>query len=326
MLNGLLLYNFTRAISINAVEGSYRLTDNFIGVPSGAALSGGAYLESFTAESNLDNTYLRTVTINGTIKGLEPFNSGTIYATGSVGGGSSQGGVTSGVGLSGTIYNIYGAHGISGTTKFHNALSGYSGIKHGNRMFDRAQAFIEKANDASGLFRRFFSRDENPMNPIPVSVTEGYNPAEGSVTYSWVFNNRPLNLVSGSISETLTINDTLPSQQIAEIFVLGRRLGPVLQNLGSYTAASRDVTFEVVLIRPSSLSGLRFPKTAYSSITGIIELFNPKYLLAGQCDSYVKANTESWNITENRFVKQKTWVWTKCVGDTVNSTNPNIEQ
>ena len=320
IISGLDLFNFTRSINANSNEGSYRLTDNFFAIPTGARLSGISYIESFNVESNLDATYLRTVTIQGTIKGMETFNTGVLYGSNLF----PTGNLATGQLPSGALYGSNQLARIG--SKFAGALSGYSGLKLGNGMFNRAMAFIERSNDPSGIFRRVAGRDENPINPIPVTVNEGYNPAEGSVTYSWVFNNRPLNLVSGSISESLSVNDTFPTQQVSEIFVLGRKLGPVLQDLGSYTSASREVTFEVVMIRPSSLTGLKFPKAAYTAITGIVELFNPKYLLAGQCDAFVKLNNESWNIHEGRFVKQKSWLWQKCNSDGSTTTNPNIEQ
>lgn len=311
---GLILYNFVRSISASQSEGSYRVTDTFLGLPTGMTEN---YTESFTIESSLDNTYLRTITINGTIKGLEPINTGYIDSSGAIGSG-----------LSGIFYpTVPSGRGLG--SKFANAISGYSGIKSG--LYDRCKAFMTPTGSTTNIntiFGRFFGRNESALHPIPISITEGFNPAEGTVTYSWAYNNRPLNLVSGSISETLTINDNFPAQQIAEIFVIGRRLGPIMQDLGTYTSASRDVTFEVLFLRPTGLSGLRFPKTAYQAITGIVESFNPTYLLGttpanSNCKAFVKSNSENWSVSEGRFVKTKSWAWTKC--DNVVGENPNAQ-
>lgn len=312
--SGLTLYNFVRSINASRSEGSYRVTDTFLGLPTGMT---GLYTESFTVESSLDNTYLRTITINGTIKGLETVNSGYIDSSG-----------ISGSGLSGVLHPTIPSGRGSGS-KFANAISGYSGVKSG--LYDRCKAFMTPTGTAinpNTVFGKFFGRNESALHPIPISITEGFNPAEGTVTYSWAYNNRPLNLVSGSISETLTINDNFPAQQIAEIFVIGRRLGPIMQDLGTYTSASRDVTFEVLFLRPTGLSGLRFPKTAYQAITGIVESFNPTYLLGttpanSNCKAFVKSNTENWYVSEGRFVKTKSWAWTKC--DNVVGENPNLQ-
>lgn len=304
-LSGLTLYNFIRSVNASEAEGSYRITDTFLAI---SGVSG--YTESFSVESSLDSSYLRTVTINGTIKGLEAVNTGYV---------DSSGGISSG--LSGIFYPTV-ASGRGSGSKFGNAVSGYNTVKSG--LFTRCQAFVATGNDPNGVFNRLFGRNESPLNPIPLSITEGFNPPEGTVTYSWAYNNRPLNLVSGSISETLTVDDTFPAQEVAEVFVIGRRLGPVLQDLGTYTSASRNVTFEVVMLRPTGLAGLRFPKTAYTAITGVVESFNPQYLLGSSfCKSFVKANSESWNVTEGRFVKQKNWSWTKC--DSIPTINLNTQ-
>lgn len=312
ILKNLQLYNFVRSINLDEPGGSYRITDNWIAVPSGA-ISQGLYVDSFTVDSSLDSEYVRTVTINGSVKGLSEHKTGTndgIYSENVIS-----------TGLSGTLYDVGGASAKKTTTtsRFDKALVGYDTIK--NSIFGRAQCFVEKANNPNGIFRQKFGRDESPMNPIAVSVTEGYNPTEGTVTYAWTFNNKPIP-ISGAISQTLTVTDNYQAQQVAEIFVLGRRLGPILQDLGTATTSTRDVTFEVVMLKPTGLSGIKFPKAVYQQITGIVESFNPNYLLgASVCKSFIRNNNESWSITEGRFTKTKSWSWTHCSQNIVSSIN-----
>jgi hypothetical protein len=226
--------------------------------------------------------------------------------------------------LSGSLTNHAQVAQIGAGTKFYNALSGYSGIK--NVLYQRVQALAVTGNygsygavsNAPFAFKNTFNRSENALNPIPVSVTEGFNPAEGSITYSWSYNNRPLNYIAGSISENLTIDDTFATPLVASIFVLGRKLGPILQDLGTITSSQRRVSFEVVFPRPSALRDLKFKNEQYSQVTGLIESFNPENLMPnnattqGGIKSYVKSDTAAWNITEGRLTKEKTWEWTQC--------------
>lgn len=299
IVSGLQLFNFVRSIAVDDPGGSYRITDNWLATSTTAT---GLYLESFNVDSSLDNSFLRTITVNGTIKGLEKFNSGIIYNQSTIG-----------TGLTNSFNNIAATVRTDiGTSKFDAAINGYNMAKSG--MFARAQGFLDKQNDPNSTSKKYLGRDESPLNPIPLSVTEGFNPADGSVTYSWSYNNRPLNLINGSISETLTINDTFAVPVVAELFVLGRRLGPVLQSLGTYTTPIRDVTFDVIMPRPTGLQGLRFPRTAYVQITGLVETLNPIHLMGpGSSASYVKSDTEDWSVTEGRFTKRKTWAWQTCV-------------
>lgn len=297
------LFNFMRSISASETDGTYRITDTWMGIPSSAVKSG-AFIESFTIENSLDQSFLRTVTINGTIKGLEKFNSGNIYDSG-------HNSYLSG-GLPGAISDTMSGNRVySGDSKFENALSGYKSIQE--NLYQRVNAAIITG---SPIIRSFFYRNENPLNPIPYSLTEGFNPPEGSITYSWTYNNRPLRLISGSISETLTVDDSFATQQFASIFVLGRRLGPILQDLGTISSNTRTVSFEVVMMRPPKLANMSFQTEQYKAITGVVESFNPS-LLPINAGSFIKCftkrNTENWTITEGRFVKVKEWEYTKCI-------------
>lgn len=298
---GLSLFNFMRSISASETDGTYRITDTWMGIPASAVKSG-AFIESFTIENSLDQSFLRTVTINGTIKGLEKFSSGSIYNSGK----NLYLGTT---GLAGSISDTMSGNRLySGDSKFENALSGYKSIQE--NLYQRVNAAIITG---SPIIKRFFYRNENPLNPIPYSLTEGFNPPEGSITYSWTYNNRPLRLISGSISETLTVDDSFATQQFANIFVLGRRLGPILQDLGTISSNTRTVSFEVVMMRPSKLANMSFQTEQYKAITGVVESFNPSLLAGSFIKCVTKRNTENWTITEGRFVKLKEWEYTKCI-------------
>ena len=56
-------------------------------------------------------------------------------------------------------------------------------------------------------FNSTFGRNELSLNPIPVSITEGMNPYEATVTYNYSFNNRPQNIVPNALSESLSVDD-----------------------------------------------------------------------------------------------------------------------
>jgi hypothetical protein len=148
-------------------------------------------------------------------------------------------------------------------------------------------------------------------------MTESHRKSVGEIDYSFEFNNRPLNLIQGSISESLTVNDTFPTQQIAEIFVLGRKLGPVLQDLGTVTSSSREVTLEVVIPRPRMIGQrLIFPVNIFTAATGLVEQLNPKYtfgtVTATSIKSYVKNDTHNYNPLEGRLSITKSWIWQRA--------------
>lgn len=307
IITGLKLYNFVRSINMSETEGAFGITDTWIAVSA----TGIPYTESFTIESSLDAALERTVVVNGTVQGLENFPTGEIYTYPYITGG-----------VSGTLTDVMsGARLLNKGSKFDNAISGYSGIK--NCMYQRASAFVPiwSTNptapapgdcSCSGFnFVSTFNRQENTLNPIPISITEGFRPSEGVITYSWSYNNRPRPTISGIISENLTIDDNFGTPQFASIFVLGRRLGPVLQNLGTLGPSSRTVTYEVVMPKPSSLRNLVFPVSVYNSVTGLVDTLNPQTLF-GNIAVVERTNTENWVPTEGRFVKIRSWEWIRC--------------
>ena len=155
------------------------------------------------------------------------------------------------------------------------------------------------------------------FNPIPVNMTESHRSHAGEIDYSMEFNNRPLNLIPGSVSESLTINDNFPVQEVAEVFVLGRRLGPVLQDLGANTSSTREVTFEVVLPRPPQIAArFIFPQYQYQAAIDLVEQLNPKYMFGAfpyaLIKSYTTADSQSYNPLEGRISITKGWKWQRA--------------
>jgi hypothetical protein len=322
---GNVFYDFIRGIEVNPLEGSYSVTDTFLYFPSGA-FPPNNYIDTCTIESNLDESSTRTVTVQGTVKGLAlPTGAHTKIPDFDLP-----------YSLSGTGTTIYSGSMLdTARSKFYNAVNGFNTIK--DSLYARATGFAGYI--PSGNCKFFYPLANNQsqqnnnlatpyINPRPLSTSIGYDPMQGQVTYSFTYNNRPANLLDCSISESLSISDTLPSQQIAEIFVIGRRLGPVLQNMGTFSSPTRQVTFDVTLPKASAISGMLFPTKIYSAITGIVELFNPKHanpLNKTVVQSYVREDSENWDPTSGRFTKTKTWIYTKCQGTLEDLTNPNLK-
>lgn len=308
------IYDFSRTINSDVNAGSYSITDNYIYFPSG---NNRAYIESFTINSQLDDSFNRTVTVAGSVKGLSVLRSSNVNVS--------------------FPYQLYstGNFDFYSNSKFNNAISGYKAIE--GSLYGRAAYYAGYLPTGfCSTYNNFPTNNtkNHPLgylNPRVKSSTVGYNPSAGEVTYSFTFDNRPANLIDCSINESFSVTDTLPTQQIAETFVIGRRLGPILQNLGTFSLPQRTVNFEMTLPKASAISGLIFPTNIYNSITGILESFNPQYLLALRgtsndyiIKSFVREETETWNPTDGKFSKNKTWIYTKCYGTLANLTNPNV--
>lgn len=351
------LVNRVRILDNNESEGSFGVTENSLAMHKNQS----PWIDDWTAEVSTDNTFLMTVRINGTIKGLEVYSENNLNETGEMYGvtpvtfptpvssqntadtyktmpkGLEPNGVVGTSSAIGLQLNNAGRIG-----KYQNALRGLRFLKEHTSSTDTVA--YQRASIFASISKRPGNNTINPlawsnnatlinninaipststqfyMNPVPVSMTESHRPAAGEIDYTFEFNTRPLNMIQGSLSETLSISDTFPTQQIAEIFVLGRKLGPVLQDLGTVTSSTRDVSFEVVIPRPRQLSQrFIFPTNVFDAVVGVVEQLNPKYTFgvsanpAANIKSYVKADNQTYDPLEGRIRVQKTWVWQRAV-------------
>ena len=75
-----------------------------------------------------------------------------------------------------------------------------------------------------------------------------HQPTQGIITYNISYkatregDGSSLRYIPYVQREEISINDTYPGQSFAEQLVLGRKLGPVLQNIGTQTHWQREVT------------------------------------------------------------------------------------
>lgn len=84
------------------------------------------------------------------------------------------------------------------------------------------------------------------LHPKALTTSVGRDPSNGIITYNYNFDDRPPNLIPGSVSESITINDTYPGEIISETPVIGRSQ-PILQYLNSRSGYKRTLSINVVM-------------------------------------------------------------------------------
>jgi len=174
-------------------------------------ISSGTALETFTMDiSSSTSEAFINVGINGNIKGLT-----TIAPSGKL-----FGGIASNNGL----------------TPYDNAIKKYNDITN-NGLFGLTSDAFKRANNQVAV----------QLNSQPISTSLGVNERVGEINYSLAFNNRPTNIISGVLSETISVNDTYPGDVFAVIPVLGRSTGPILQYIGGRTEYRRDVQLDLLM-------------------------------------------------------------------------------
>ena len=162
------------------------------------------------------------------------------------------------------------------------------------------------------------------LHPLPLTTSVARNPSQGSIAFDYSFNTRPENCVPGTLSETITVNDVAPGQTIATTPVIGRILGPVMQNVGTQGPAwARSLTIDLTVsgIAPANCgagsigvwltdmkpSNRTSPYNQKSAIEAIVEGAAP-HGKPGVTKAYTTPSpTENWDPKNGKYTYNITW-------------------
>jgi|GEM_PF-4942215 len=310
------LFNRKRNIDFSETDGRYSISDNFI------VKDGEPWIYNNTIKAGYESSnFLRTISIDGEIEGLEPATGvyqPNLNSTNSLSGNLDISGMFP---LEGYTKNdrssIPGKTDLN-VTKYENALSGYYKLITDNIFFDQALSYDAfSQNLISDNFRagNFSNYKTKPLHAIPFSITEGLDPQKGRVSFSRTFNSRPTGLLKGSLFEALNLSDSKPKSLITPVPIIGRRLGPLYYNpygansQGQYVSGvgTRTVTFEAFFAKPTGLGGYKFPIEEINKIDTYLRLYAPS-----NYGSYITEDSQDLDLTDNKLTKTITWEYIKC--------------
>lgn len=191
-----------------------------------------------------------------------------------------QSGSLSTVSITGTIRGL-----DDGTdTRYTNAQTKLASIQ--STMFSRAETI-------SGL----------TLNPVPLAKQIGRNDITGVITYTYEYDNRPTNNISGSLSEIITIENKYPNDVFAIIPILGRAAGPIIQDIGTVTNYETTVTLEAVM--PASLISAVNHNPPLKATVDLLMLST----LKPSATARKAQDSDSWSAKTGRFTRRVTWVY-----------------
>ena len=158
----------------------------------------------------------------------------------------------------------------------------------------------------------------NNLNPQTVSKTIAKNPVAGTINYTWEYDTRPTNYVSGAIFENISIQDTFENDVYGQVVVLGRAAGPVLQDLGTVTSPKKSMTIDVVmpyysgtsLVTTAGFTALyaASPKTQTDDIVNSFY----GYLTGVYNQVFYDGDSDNWDIKTGHFSRQVSWTMGDC--------------
>lgn len=188
-------------------------------------------------------------------------------------------------------------------TKFQSASGYWNVVK--DRLLGRGNIILDTYST---------TRD---LNIIPRSQSIGHNPTTGVITYAYEYDDRPSNCIAGSKSEVITITDNNPSDVFGNLTVLGKANGPVLQEIGTQTAFTRELSIEVVMNPatgcPTDAANAAFylaqrPTTAVNTL---VNAFQGDLELA-YSQVFKTQDNVSWNPREGRYSRNVGWIAGGC--------------
>lgn len=312
--DGLFLFNHNRSINYSITDGSFETNDSWLAIPSNRK-----YTEEFTIETSTDNKNIRSTKIQGTVKGLSiaqkslvtdpiktPDATGTMWLT---------------------QHNISGESEGSSffSEKYDNANSGWL-YEVKTKLAQRAQAAVSNRDrtldylpGTDGLLPpgNPVFRKERALNPIPISTSESHDPLNGTVSYTYEYNNS-FKIIQGVVSENYKIAVNGPADQFAETFVLARPIGPILQALDTKTTSTKSVSIDIVVVPPTGLDGFSMDENTCPVWTGgyiftQCEAFiNAQKPLGSESQVFKKADVFSWSPTEGRYSRNVEWLFQPC--------------
>jgi hypothetical protein len=161
------------------------------------------------------------------------------------------------VAIQGTIEGIDTTDPFGKTRNKYSNASGFA--QSFNQNFNSGIRSAEYIIPSAYFYAKSFA-SLSWLNPIPQSKSLGRDIAGGSISYSYNFDDRPPNLVSGSVIETISINDTYPGELFSATPVIGRNQ-PILQYLNSRSEYKRSLSIQITMGEDSN-------NWSYSDATG----------------------------------------------------------
>ena len=345
---GVELYNHLRNTNFSVSDATYEVNDTWIAMPTGIS-----YVEDYSIDCSTDDRFIKTVRIQGQIRGLSVSNiptmsgeasrqiidnSGRINTSGSMLGLSQDLDTKYQIPDNRLLNNHISKNKTIYPNKYQNAASGWlNDIKpylyrracFATNSSDRDRDYVDKVRPKLLVGNPIYSY-EPLLNINPVSTTEGLDPRKGTISYSVEYNNK-LTLITGIITENINISDTGPTDVFGESFIIGRRLGPILQSLNAKTSTRKDISIDVTVLPPSSIEGMIMTQkdcplytggSIYHQIQTIIEGFKPfgqrieafgninRPQQPGQV--YVSQDNQNWSPAEGRYSRNVSWVYQQC--------------
>jgi len=220
--------NFASGVQNQALKGLYGVS----GGTSGYAIADFKYQEGIDAEAGtytLNENFLlyrETTGVSGV--GFPVVETITVNH-------NTEENQTNKLSIQGTIQGLNTTSGIASSgNEYQNALGYWTGYVNSGDVALHAYQMAKGGSHTGWL------------HPKPLSRSIVNDFGAGQISYTFEFDDRPPNLIDGSISESIQINDTYPGELFSVTPVIGKSQ-PVLQYLNSRSEYKRSLSINIVM-------------------------------------------------------------------------------
>ena len=187
------------------------------------------------------------------------------------------------VSINGTItgFNSSGVQ-DGAVNNYENALSYWSSVS--GSIYSRANSEIDSCS----------------LNPVFLSRAIGKNTQEGTISYSFSYDNRPANIITNARTEDIQVSDVYPGQIINVVPVIGRSQ-PIIQYLNARSEYKRSLQISATVSMDDDCLPQK-PKASELSI--IFEAYKPQGTKV-----YYGPPTENWNPKTGQYSYNVEWTY-----------------
>lgn len=285
-------FNTQYSWDFDEFTGSYNVTTSWIMKDKIDGIEAGPYFSNSTVRLDNANNLRKTITIEGTFAGL------------------SSGIFTRSVPVTNCNGKIDG--GDSSSDRYENAVRGFN-LYNPQDTLDayksKLKDLIPEDNEWDG--GRYFPKAQQlKMNTSLARSQIGYNPYQGTITYSYTYDDKPEPHITDAIFESISITSKEPNSKIETIQVLGRRQGPIIRESATeYDIGTSTITYEGIFPKTTELKKYSFKQSIIEEIDDLVYSYGPDAL---SNNVSIVEDKQDLNLTSNKVTRTITWNYSPC--------------
>ncbi|MFA5670006.1 MAG: hypothetical protein WC967_12225, partial [Balneolaceae bacterium] len=177
-----------------------------------------------------------------------------------------------------------------------------------NNHTDRYNAAYNVFPTIIGMARDRILEETNvdSLKTYPLSKMVSYDKKGGTISYELSYEAGPEPSISGAVEEEISIVDVGSQNIVASIDIPGRALGPIIQDMYTYSSPEREVSISCIMgsgwHTDNGVTSFRDKYLNKPDISGIVIACKPDY------NCYVKSCQENWDPINLRYNYSISWI------------------